>query len=68
MTMTMATVRWITTLTMTTTMLATALQATKLRMMATTMTIATGDDDNDGNSAIGDGMTGYYDDDDDGDG
>ena len=51
-------------LTMTTTMLATALQATKLRMMATTMTIATGDDDNDGNSAIGDGMTGYYDDDD----
>ncbi len=53
-----------TTLTMTTTMLATALQATKLRMMATTMTIATGDDDNDGNSAIGDGMTGYYDDDD----
>ena len=64
MTMTMATVRRMTTLTMTTTMLATALQATKLRMMATTMTIATGDDDNDGNSAIGDGMTGYYDDDD----
>jgi hypothetical protein len=62
--MTMATVRRMTMLTMTTTMLATALQATKLRMMATTMTIATGDDDNDGNSAIGDGMTGYYDDDD----
>jgi hypothetical protein len=40
-------------------MLATALQATKLTMMVTMMTMATGDDDNDGNSAMGDGVMGY---------
>ena len=35
----------------------------KLTMMATTMaTMATGDDDNDGNGAMGDGTTGYNDD------
>ncbi len=55
---------------MTTTTMATALRATKLTMMATTTTMATGDDDeigdsatgdddDDGNGATGDGATGY---------
>jgi hypothetical protein len=48
-------------------MLATALQATKLMMMVTTMTMVTFRDDNDGNITIGDGVMGY-DGDDDGDG
>ena len=56
--------------------MATALRATKLTMMATTSTMATGDDDDEGNSvtgaddddgdgATGNGATGY---DNDGDG
>ena len=61
-----------------TTRMATALQTTKLTMMATTTTMAkgddndngngaTGDNDDDGNGATGDGATGY-DFDNDGDG
>ncbi len=46
--------------------MATARQATKLTMMAMPTTMATGDDDDDGDSATGNGTTGY--DDDDGDG
>ena len=39
-------------------------RATKLTMMAkTTTTMATGNDDNDGDGATGDGVTGYDDDD-----
>ena len=45
--------------------MATALRATKLTMMATTTTMATGDDNYDGDGATGDGATGY---DNDGDG
>ena len=45
--------------------MATALRATKLTMMATTTTMATGDDNDDGDGAMGDGTTGY---DNDGDG
>ncbi len=55
---------------MSTTTMATALRATKLTMMATTTTMATGDDDNDvdgatgdddndGDGATGNGATGY---------
>ncbi len=44
-------------------MMVTALQATKLMMMSTTMTMTTGDDNNDGDGAKGDGATGYHDDD-----
>jgi len=39
-----------------------ALWATKLRMMATMMTMVTGDDDEDGDGATGDGATKYEDD------
>ena len=39
--------------------MATALWATKLTMMATTTTMATGDDNNNGDGAMGDGATGY---------
>jgi len=42
-------------------------RATKLTMMSTTMTMATGNDNNDVDGAMGDDVTGY-DDDDDGDG
>ncbi len=45
--------------------MAKALRATKLTMMATTTTMATGDNNNDGAGARGDGATGY---DNDGDG
>ena len=45
-----------------TTKMATAQRATKLMMMATIRTMATGDDDDDGDGATG------YDDNDDGDG
>jgi hypothetical protein len=52
--------------------MATARRATKLTMMATTTTMATGDDEDDVDGATGDGATGDgatgYDDDDDGDG
>jgi hypothetical protein len=41
------------------TTMATALWATKLTMMATTKTMAAGDNDDDGNGATGDGATGY---------
>ena len=47
--------------------MAPALRATKLTMMATTTTMAMGDDNNDGDGATGDGATGY-DNEDDGDG
>jgi hypothetical protein len=54
--------------TMTTKTMATARRATKLTMMATTRTMATGNDnDHDGNSTMVDGAMGY-DDDDNGDG
>ena len=39
--------------------MARGLRATKLTMMATTTTMATGDDNDDGNSATGEGATGY---------
>ena len=39
----------------------TARRLTKLTMMATTMTMATGDNDNDGNGTTGDGAAGYDD-------
>ena len=39
--------------------MATVLRATKLTMMATTTTMATGDDNNDGDGAMGDSATGY---------
>ena len=45
----------------------TARRATKLTMMATITTMATDDNDYNGDGAMGDGATGY-DDDDDGDG
>jgi len=49
---------------MTTTMttMAMAPRATKLTMMATTRTMATGDDDDGGKGVMGDGTTGYDDD------
>ena len=47
-----------------TTMMGMVLRATKLMMMATTMTMATGNDDDDGNGVTGDGAMGYHDDDD----
>jgi hypothetical protein len=40
-----------------TTSMATAIRATKLTMMATTTTMATGDDDVDANGATGDDAT-----------
>ena len=48
-------------------MMATTLRATKLTMMATTMNMATGDDDNGGEGTMGNSAMGY-DDDNDGDG
>ena len=44
--------------------MAMTLRATKLTMMATTMTMAMGDDNDDGNGATCDGATGYEDNDD----
>ena len=41
----------------------TALRATKLMMMATITTMATGDEDDDGDGAMGNDATGYGDDD-----
>ena len=38
--------------------------ATKLTMMATTTTVATGDDDHNGDGVMGDGTTGCNDEDD----
>jgi hypothetical protein len=49
---------------MTMTTMATEQQATKLTMMATTMTMATGGDDGDGDSTTGDGAMGYDNEDD----
>ena len=43
--------------------MATVRQATKLTMMAMPLTMATGDDDNNGDSATGNGTTGYDDED-----
>ena len=51
----------------TTTSMATAIRATTLTMMAMTTTMATGDDNDDGDGVTGDDATGY-DDGDDGDG
>ncbi len=48
-------------MTRTTTTMKTALRATKLRMMAMTTTMATGDDDKDGDGAMGDDVTRYDD-------
>ena len=39
--------------------MATAMRATKLTMMATTTTMATGDNNKDGDGATGDSATGY---------
>jgi len=52
---------------MMTMMMMTARRATKLTMMATMMTMVMGDDDEDVDGAMGDGATGY-DNNDDGDG
>ncbi len=52
---------------MTMTTMVMARRAMKLTMMATTKTMAMGNDDNDGDCAMGDGAT-VYDDDDDGHG
>ncbi len=49
---------------MTTTTMATELRATNLTMMATTTTMATGDNNDDGDGTMGDCATGYNNDND----